>query len=155
MSTGSLSGLVDIVSTGFFQSLNLLPDIIPFPLTAYLLITCYQHCRLLRWKQFRKRSLQQVCLNHIYISILIRQIRLHYRRHFRQSCYLRRIGSVMPCKHLIAPCSLPHDHRIQHSMLPDALYHVFQAFSLIQPEWMIMKRMYFLNRNRYNPVHSH
>ena len=61
----------------------------------------------------------------------------------------------MPCKHLIAPCSLPHDHRIQHTILPDALYHIFQTVSLIQPEWMIMKRKDFLNRNRDNPVHSH
>ena len=41
------SQLVDIVSTGFFQSLDFLPDIISFSLTAYLVITCHQHCRLL------------------------------------------------------------------------------------------------------------
>lgn len=47
---------------------------------------------------------------------------------------------VMSGKHLIAVPILPHNHRIQYAVFPNALHHVIPTFPLIQPEGMLPER---------------
>ena len=116
-------------------------------------MSCH-NCSFLRWHQVIKRSLHQIRLNDIHISLFIRQISLYDCRHLCKSCKFCCIGSVMSGKHFISLTQFSYDDRIQNSMFLNALNHILQSLTLIQMKWMVMKCLDIINLNLLHTILS-